>query len=173
MTVLVDIIPKYHKWTVALPIFYIFGISSLIVSLFIPFVNFLNALGKVKVTFSFMFLFTCIIWILTIVLTAMFGTYGFPIAHIVVSASYCFVLIKAKKYLKFDFLGSTASFLGATAIMGMVLALLIYFFKSPTYLFVALLIIAGASTYYLSLRFLFRTDLIKIVLSFLAMRKQT
>ena len=56
---------KYQKWQPALPLFYIFAISSLIVSFSAPFMNLLNGLGKVKITFSFMVFFTALIWLLT------------------------------------------------------------------------------------------------------------
>lgn len=97
MPYLLQVIPKYSKWQPALPFFYIFCISSLIVSVSAPFMNLYNALGRVKTSFSFMALFTSLIWVLTITLTTKYGAIGFPIAHLLVSISFLLVFFKAKK----------------------------------------------------------------------------
>ncbi|MBI4226404.1 oligosaccharide flippase family protein, partial [Candidatus Roizmanbacteria bacterium] len=54
MKPLVEIIPKYNKWEPALPFFYIFIVASFFSSYSTPFMNLFNALGKVKISFSFM-----------------------------------------------------------------------------------------------------------------------
>lgn len=106
---LVNIIPKYAKWQPALPLFYIFCLSSLIVSFSAPFMNLYNALGKVKITFSFMAFFTSLIWILTIVLISNYGVLGFPMAHLIVSISFFLVFFKAKQEFGFKFFNPRAN----------------------------------------------------------------
>ena len=104
MPYLLEIVPKYNKWTPALPYFFVFCVSSLIVSFSAPFMNLYNALGRVKITFSFMAFFTVLIWTVTLILTATIGALGFPIAHLVVSISFLLVFFKARKEFGFRLL---------------------------------------------------------------------
>ena len=59
LPLLVTLIPQYSKWLPAIPLFYIFAISSLIVSFSAPFMALFNALGKVKITFSYVINYGC------------------------------------------------------------------------------------------------------------------
>lgn len=151
MPKLIEIIPNYNKWKPALPLFYIFAISSLIVSYSAPFMNILNALGKVKTTFLFMAFFTALIWVLTPTLTSMFGPVGFPIAHLIVSVFYLFVIIKAKSIIKFEFIKPIYVFLLSALIMGF----LISFINSAV-----IMIVSGALIYYLLIRYIFNIKIL-------------
>lgn len=104
MPYFIKLIPKYSKWEPALPFFYIFCISSLIVSLSVPFMNLYNALGKVKITFTYMAFFTTLIWVSTLILTGIYGALGFPIAHLIVSTSFLLIFFRAKKEFGFRLL---------------------------------------------------------------------
>lgn len=104
MPYLIKIIPKYSKWGPALPYFYIFCISSFIVSFSAPFMNLYNALGRVKTSFSFMVVFTTLSWITTIALTALYGALGFPISHLIISISFLTIFFKAKSEFGFKLL---------------------------------------------------------------------
>ncbi len=117
MPYVVQILPRYEKWALALPLFFIFVISSFLVSYMAPFINLFNALGKVKYSFSFMLLWTLITWVLTPVLTRKYGYYGFPITHLTVSATFLLVVWQAKKLIKFDFLKQVYPFLLSAALM--------------------------------------------------------
>ncbi len=146
MPKLIEIIPNYNKWRPALPLFYIFAVSSLIVSYSAPFMNIINALGKVKTTFLFMAFFTALIWVLTPILTSMFGPIGFPIAHLIVSVFYLLVIIKAKSIIKFEFIKPIYAFLISALIMGF----LISFINSAV-----IMIVSGALIYYFLIRYIF------------------
>ena len=153
MPKLIEIIPNYNKWKPALPLFYIFAVSSLIVSYSAPFMNVLNALGKVKTTFLFMTFFTALIWVLTPTLTSMFGPIGFPIAHLIVSVFYLLVIIKAKSIIKFEFIKPIYAFLISALIMG----ILISFIKSAV-----IMIVSGALIYYFLIRYIFNIKILSI-----------
>ncbi len=155
MDKLVDLIPNYNKWQTALPMFYIFVFSSLIVSFTVPLMNVFNALGKVKVTFSFMLFFTILTWILTPYLTARFGYFGFPIAHLVVSISFFALLLWAKKIFSFNLIKSVYKFLISAIAMSFVLLLIRQFANLNTNILISLLIVAGVFTYYIALRYFF------------------
>src|SRR3990172_9974370 len=62
---MVQLIPRYSKWESALHLFYLFCLSSLFSSYSTPFINFLNGIGKVKISFYFMAGWTVATWILT------------------------------------------------------------------------------------------------------------
>ncbi len=148
------IVPNYQKWEPALPLLYIFCLSSLILSFFAPFMNLFNALGKVKLSFSFMLFFTILMWTLTPFLINLSGIFGFPIAHLIVSLSFVFVAIVAQRFVQVDFVHSTVRFLFAGIIMG----LGVYLFESVTQsysqslvLFVPLI---GILLYFFTLRIL-------------------
>ncbi len=146
MPKLIEIIPNYSKWEPALPLFYIFAASSLIVSYSAPFMNILNALGKVKVTFLFMAFFTALIWVLTPTLISMYGAIGFPLAHIIVSVFYILVIIKAKSLIKFEFIKPIYAFLISSLIMGFSIS----FINS-----VVIMVFSGIIIYYLLIRYIF------------------
>lgn len=172
MSKFVDIIPNYHKWQQALPFFYIFAVSSLIVSLFAPFINLFNALGKVKVSFSLMAFFTLIMWGLTPLFTRYLGIYGFPLVHLIVSISFSAVLIETKKLMQFDFIKPVYKFLFCAFVMGVVVYLLKAYFVNNSLSFILLLISTGAFSYYLILTTFFRFNLIGEVQSFLEIVKK-
>ncbi len=162
MQPLTIIIPKYVKWQPALPIFYIFCLSSILSSYSTPFINLFNALGKAKTSFFFMFIWTASIWILTPALTDLYGNIGFPIAQLILASSFVFVIWKAKTILKFNFLNSVSRQIITTIIVGLLVLSTYLIFTRPLYQIIFIVVI-GFSTYYLILRFLFKIDLIKEV----------
>lgn len=159
MPILVFTIPKYYKWGPALPIFFLFCLSSLFSSYSSPFMNLFNALGKVKISFMFMTIWTAMVWILTILLTPVLHTYGFPVTQLVLSATFLFVVWQAKKFIHFTFLKSIYKPIITAILMGMILVLV----KSLIPLSVISLIVMifiGGLFYFLLLLLLFRINLI-------------
>ncbi len=168
MQYFVNAIPNYQKWQPALPLFYIFAISSLILSFSAPFMNLFNALGKVKLSFSFMVFFTALTWILTPAFTKLYGYLGFPLVHLIVSVSFFLVLFTAKKIFKFKFFEPVYRFLLSSFIMGGILLALTLFVNIQSKYFVAVLAISGASIYLFLIIFVFRINVKKEIQSFLA-----
>jgi PST family polysaccharide transporter len=157
---LIEIIPKYQKWQPALPLFYIFAFSSLIVSFSAPFMNLLNGLGKVKITFSFMIFFTILTWLLTPWLTNLFDSFGFPISHIVVSSFYLLVLFKTKSIFKLSIMKPILSPLTSSILMGIILFSLdktLIYSSWSTVLFEVLL---GTLIYYVLIRYVFKVKVV-------------
>jgi len=157
---LTTIIPKYSKWQPALPLFYIFCLSSILSSYSTPFINLFNALGKAKISFFFMVIWTISIWILTPTLTKIYGNLGFPIAQLVLASSFIFVVWKAKTLVNFSFFNSIYKQLIATVMMIFLAFLIFDLFSSPFYQLIAL-VLTCSSSYYLILRFLFKIDLVR------------
>jgi hypothetical protein len=128
--------------------------------------NILNGLGKVKTTFLFMIFFSSMIWLLTPVLTSMFGNLGFPIAHLIVSLLYFTVLMKAKSIFKFNAFKPIHPFLFSALIMGVTLFTLDNMLSTSAINSSIILIVSGAIIYYLLVRFLFGIRLITQLASF-------
>lgn len=167
MSLFVAIIPKYQKWEPAIPLFYIFVLSSFIVSFAIPFMNLYNAQGRVKVTFSFMTFFTALIWILTPLFVSKNQLFGFPLAHLIVSASTLMVIYKAKKETGLKFFESIYKFALSSFIMGFAVLILQRFINNVSLpLLFGLSVVSGTLLYYLFLRFSFGIDLVSDFKSF-------
>ncbi|MEK7633515.1 MAG: oligosaccharide flippase family protein [Patescibacteria group bacterium] len=159
---MVQLIPRYSKWESALPLFYLFCLSSLFSSYSTPFMNLLNGVGKVKVTFYFMVGWTIATWILTPILTKFLGTYGFPVTLVILSSSFLLVQRETKKIVPFLFLKNIVPFVFSGLMMGVVVFFLTKFFvfNLP---FLLIPVVGGIMTYILSLTLIFKINLIEEV----------
>lgn len=157
MPLLLDIIPRYEKWSVAVPLFYFFAIASFFSSFSTPFINLFNAVGKVKISFYFMSFWTAATWVLIIPLTNRFGMYGFPLTIFILSLSFIIVLVQAKRIVPFQFISSIYQFI----ISGIVMAVLVWSLSlmglSSQVLFV-ISIAVGFVTYLAVLQLIFKIN---------------
>jgi O-antigen/teichoic acid export membrane protein len=181
MKPIIELIPKYDKWTPALPLFYIFCIATLFSSYSTPFINLLNAIGKIKVSFKFMVFWTAGTWILTPLLTFMYGKYqhnallGFPVTILLLSLAFAAVVRIAKKEVNFNFTKPIYPYLFSALLMSFVTYVLLqsylaYFphinkLLAVSYLGLSVGVSAGA--YLLLLRLVFRINVIKEMIVFL------
>lgn len=158
---MVQLIPRYSKWESALPLFYIFCLSSLLSSYSTPFMNLLNGLGKVKISFYFMVCWTALTWILTPLLTKLYGVYGFPLTLVILSSSFILVQQQAKKIVPFSFIKNVIPFL----LSGLVMSLTVFFLNrfATALPFLLIPIFGGIMTYILSLTLIFKINLIEEV----------
>ncbi|MBI2641841.1 oligosaccharide flippase family protein, partial [Candidatus Roizmanbacteria bacterium] len=164
MKSIVDVIPGYNKWEPALPLFYLFVIAAFFSSYSTPFMNLFNALGKVKVSFSFMFFWTAATWLLTLILTDRFGLYGFPLTQFFLSLTFIFVVFKARQLVSFNFLQPILPSLLAGLLMAILTYSLLGLFSTSFVGLTSVILISGAF-YFIMLRFLFRIDVIQEVKS--------
>lgn len=160
MQKMVYIIPKYSKWTPALPLFYIFCLASLFSSYSSPFMNLFNALGKVKITFILMFVWTVVTWILTPLFARFFGYYGFPYVLLIIASSSVIVSFIAKRFVVFHFFKSIYKSLVATILTGIVLLFVAQTIPN-IYEDLVISVLLGALTYYGTLLLLFKINIIK------------
>lgn len=158
---MVQLIPRYSKWESALPLFYLFCLSSILSSYSTPFMNLLNGLGKVKISFYFMVGWTAFTWILTPLLTKSYGIYGFPITLVILSSSFILVQQQAKKIVPFSFTRNIIPFL----ISGLTMGLVVFFLRqfTPSLPFLLIPILSGIIMYMLSLFLIFKINLINEV----------
>lgn len=164
MAPLVHIIPKYSKWEPALPLFYLFVISAFFSTYSTPFINLFNATGKVKISFGFMIFWTVATWLLTPILTKIYGMYGFPITQVLLSFTFIVIVMRAKKIIDFNFFKATAPSIASAIAMAAIIVVLGTFIKAPI-LFIVVSILAGSAIYYSVLRFLFHRDPITDIIS--------
>lgn len=154
----VEVIPKYGKWAPALPIFYLICVSAFLSSYSTPFINLFNALGKVKISFSFMLFWTAATWFFTPILTKYFGYLGFPITQVILSSTVLFVLWQARKIINFNFFGSIYKSLFS----GFLMATILFFVSkliSTSFLGLFILVILGFVSYLAFLKILFKIDI--------------
>lgn len=115
---LLQLIPGYfQKWQPALFSFYFFSLSALLISLTTPFINLFNAIGKLKYSLGFMVLWTVLSWILVPISIRIMGFSGISVAFFVMSLTFIFVYITAKKYVDFSFYRTLQSNLIAVSLM--------------------------------------------------------
>ena len=161
MPLIIDVLPQYDKWRPALPIFYIFVASSLFSSYSTPLINFFNGIGKVKLSLGFMVAWTGLTWVLLVPLSRMYGIYGFPLTVLILSMTFVLVVLKARSFVKFDFVGTITKYVVAGFIMAGALGI----FKTSLYMFgllgIPVIIALGMAIYYIVLRFVFNEDLLK------------
>lgn len=159
ITDIVWLIPKYYKWAPAIPLFFMLSFAAFLSSYSSPFINFFNAIGKVKITLFFMIFWTSFTWLLTPIFSLYFDYYGFPITQIILACAFVLVLYQAKKYAKFSFITPIYKPIISTLIMTLIL--LIVKNVLPQSIFsLGILSALGVIIYYLILRLLFKIDII-------------
>lgn len=155
----IQIIPKYQKWQPALPLFYLFCISAVLATFSTPFINFFNAVGKVKISFVFMIFWTALTWILTPLFINKFGVVGFPLSLLIVSATSLIVAYKAKTLIRFSLLKPVIPFAVATILMSLAV-MIIKTIETVPLLTLFLTISGGIIVYVVSLLILFKINLL-------------
>lgn len=90
------------KWQPALPLIYLFSIGAFWATFSSPFTNFLNAIGKIKITLYLMIMWTALEWILSPILTYLFGYIGVGYAAALISFSSLIPVIIIKRIIKVD-----------------------------------------------------------------------
>ncbi|MFH0773502.1 MAG: oligosaccharide flippase family protein [bacterium] len=156
----VHIIPKYSKWGPALPLLYIFCVSAFFASFSSPLINLINSLGKAKIPFVFMLIWTITTWILTPLLTHFYGYYGFPITVMIISLTSIFVVKKAQEFVPFRIFASIYKPFFSSLVMGFVMMFVKQIFPHTLY-GMALTGISGALTYLIVLLFIFKINIMR------------
>lgn len=119
--ILVRVVPRYEQWIPALiPIIFI-SINYAFASATTQLTNLLNAIGKIKITFYLMIMWTVLTWALIPILGLKFGVVGASIGYSLVGASSIVAIIIAKKYVNFGVIDSIIKPLIGSLAMGLVL----------------------------------------------------
>ncbi len=106
---MINIIPKYTKWLPALIPLYIYLYSSAWAGISTSLTNLLNAVGRIKVTFKLMIMWTVLTWATMPILSIKFGYLGVAYATLLIATSSAVTVIMAKKYVPFSLIRSLKS----------------------------------------------------------------
>lgn len=121
--ILVRVIPRYNQWIPALVPLIFISINFLFAAATTQLTNMLNAIGKIKITFYLMIMWTVLSWIFIPVLSVKFGVIGASVGYSLVGASSIIAILIAKRYVNFSLTDSMVKpFVGAF-VMGMFLVI--------------------------------------------------
>jgi len=122
--ILVRVIPRYSQWIPALvPIIFI-SINFVFAAATTQLTNLLNAIGKIKITFYLMVMWTALTWALVPVLAIKFDVVGAAIGYSLVGASSVVAIFITKKYINFSITDSMIKPAVGAVVMGAVLLML-------------------------------------------------
>lgn len=149
---LIEIIPKYHKWSQALPALTFLTVTSALAAITTPITNTLNAIGKISVTFKLMIMWTVLTWIFVPLLAIHYGVSGAALGFVMVGLSSVIALIVALKFIQINYL----EIIGKPVIISAVLGAVVFTIKVLIDISVAqvvLMIVGGLITYTVSVIF--------------------
>lgn len=148
--ILVRVVPRYNQWIPALvPIVFI-SINFIFAAATTQLTNLLNAIGKIKITFYLMIMWTILTWICVPVLAIKYGVVGASIGYALVGASSVVAIYLAKKYVNFSITDSMVKPLIGSIIMGMVLVI-VKRYLPVTIFSVEILVGMGLIVYFVSM----------------------
>jgi O-antigen/teichoic acid export membrane protein len=119
--ILVRVVPRYNQWIPALiPLIFI-SINFLFAAATTQLTNMLNAIGKIKITFYLMIMWTTLSWIFIPLLSVKFGVIGASLGYSLVGASSIIAILIAKKYVNFSITDSMIKPAIGAFVMGIIL----------------------------------------------------
>lgn len=125
--ILVRVIPRYNQWIPALvPIIFV-SINFVFAAATTQLTNLLNAIGKIKITFYLMIMWTALTWALVPVLAIRYSVIGASIGYSLVGASSIVAIFIAKRYVNFSLTNSIIKPAIGTTVMAMILIVIRHF----------------------------------------------
>ena len=101
---LVEVIPKYNKWSPALLALMLLSANAAIAAVTTPITNAFNAIGKISLTFKLMIMWTTLTWLFVPALAISYGVSGAALGFVLVGLSSVVALYLAKKYVEINYL---------------------------------------------------------------------
>lgn len=120
---LVLIIPRYIKWAPALIPLVFFAISSVFAAVTTQLTNVFNAIGKIKITFKLMLMWTALTWITIPYLAINYSVTGAAAGYAMVSASSVVAIVIVRRYVNFSLKASFFPAFFASVVMFLALLL--------------------------------------------------
>ena len=147
---IVELVPKYSKWSVALIPLTFVSINFAFAAGTTQLTNLLNAIGKIKITFYLMIMWTVLTWAFVPYLAIKFGVNGASIGYSLVGLSSIVAIYLAKKYVNFSIFDSMVKPLIASLIMFLCL-IFIKRYLAVNFYSIGILTLAGVITYAVSI----------------------
>lgn len=117
--ILVRVIPRYEKWIPALIPLAFLAINTIFASVTTQLTNLLNAVGKIKVTFRLMIMWTVLTFALVPILSLKFGVVGAAVGYALVGVSSVVAIVMARKIVPFSFMEAVGKTAIASTLMGL------------------------------------------------------
>lgn len=157
--ILTQVIPRYEKWEPALLALTIIGVNTVFAAVTTQLTNLLNSIGKIKITFKLMIMWTVLTWMFVPGLAYFYGVTGAAAGYAIVSASSVIAIYVARRFVKFSLYESAIRPAIAAAVMGVSVFGIreVLPFKLTS---VWILIAAGAATYIATIYLLVGASLI-------------
>jgi len=146
---LLKIVPRYSKWEPALIPLILVSINVIFAAATTQLTNLLNAIGKIKITFKLMIMWTVLTWAFIPYLAIKYSVNGAALGYALVGASSIVAIIITRGYVKFSLWEGVLKPAFATLLM----AVVIYLAKGylPIHLYsVFTLCIIGGIVYFIS-----------------------
>jgi len=122
--ILVEIIPKYDKWRPALIPLMLISVNTFFAAGTTQLTNLLNAIGKIRITFKLMVMWTTLTWGLVPYLALKHGVNGAGLGYAIVGTSSIVAIFAAYRQVKFNIFSSMIVPLFGTLVMISALLLL-------------------------------------------------
>ncbi len=119
--ILVQIIPRYGKWSPALTPLGLIAINTVFAAVTTQLTNILNAIGEIKTTFKLMIMWTVLTWIFVPVLAIKMGVVGAALGYAIVGASSVVAIYIVRKKIHFSLRESAFKPFIASLVMGVIL----------------------------------------------------
>ena len=146
---LIQLIPQYGKWEVALLALYLFIFNSAWAAVTTPLTNALTAIGKIKIVFKLMVMWTVLTWAVYPILAIKYGYNGVALAAALVAISSAVAIWITKKHIEFKFFISIIKPSLASLLMGGLVFFLSSFLAKNILGLVGLVVIGGAVYFFL------------------------
>ena len=115
--ILVRVVPRYNQWIPALVPLAFISINFIFAAATTQLTNLLNAIGKIKITFYLMIMWTVLTWALIPVLAIKYSVIGASVGYALTGASSIVAIIIAKRYVDFSVTDSMIKPLIGAAVM--------------------------------------------------------
>lgn len=158
---LVEIIPKYQKWSPALFALTVLSITSALAAVTTPLTNTLNAIGKITLTFKLMLMWTFLTWIFVPIFAYTYGLNGAAVGFTIVGLSSFLALYLVSKYVAIDYFQSVGKPLIATLIMGLITLIIRNIL--PVSFWQVLVMVTAGFTFYLIIICILEPTIIKLI----------
>ncbi len=143
---IVSVIPRYNQWQPALFALTFVSVNFMFAAATTQLTNLLNAIGKIRITFYLMIMWTALTWLLMPFLSSKFGVNGAAVGYSLVGSSSVVAIFIAKKQVNFSLYHSIGKPLIGTLLMAAVLVILRMFLPVTAYSIVILSLV-GAIVY--------------------------
>ncbi len=159
--VLVEVIPKYIKWSPALFALSIISVTSALAAVTTPLTNTLNAIGKISVTFKLMIMWTALTWIFVPLLAFLYGLNGVAVGFTLVGLSSFVALYIVAGYVTINYFQSAGKPLLGSILMG----ILVFFVRNALSVSLQqiIILVAIGSVSYVSIMLLIEPKLIPLI----------